>query len=322
MSTDVLNFDDQKISGFKFLLADYEENFDYLISDGVLGLGLSTDDDSNFIRQLYINKVISSPRYSFFLSDSSRDSLIILDDLSEIEKYRPLYKSMSFCKVEQKSDYWQCGLDTVKIGSEVITINSKVLFDTGTSYLIIPGIYFNQLKPFLIDNNNSTCGLNEIGQLLCKCSSQNIFPDMELSLNGQRLKISFSKMIDYEPYNQYQCRFHVIVTNSHLFDFWILGDSVLRGMLLSFDVGTRTIGFNQDITSLGFNITQEINDKSIYAQDDKVYYIFALIFLIAGFIVIVKMVNNNQANKEKEPMLSSLIQKEKFVEVPLVENKK
>ena len=305
ISTETIYIKQSFIKNFQFLLVNNELNIDRLISDGVLGLNINEKEDASFITQLYKQKVIKSQKFSFYLSDSSRDSSFILDDISEIPFFKQIYKKMSFCPVKSDANSWECEMRSVDIDRKEILMNSKVSFDTGTSYIVIPAMNFMQIKPTFIDSVNTTCAYTELNQLVCKCLSPKIFPEIRLNINGNHLIINPLNIIDYEPSHEYQCRFQIIVSTDK-FDYWILGDSALRGLLISFDLAKRTIGFTNTLSNFPVNINDEINKDQEDNQDVKIYYFFALVFILAGVVGLYKCANNENffskkpLNKNKE----------------------
>ena len=247
--------------------------------------------------------MIKSQKFSFYLSDSSRDSSLILDDISNYAFFKQIYKKMSFCTVKTSVDNWECDLNSVEIEKQTIIMNSRVSFDTGTSYILIPAMNFMQIKPKLIDSIKASCAFTEnLNQLVCKCSSPKIFPLIKLNINGNQLEINPINIIDFEPNNDYQCRFQILISPKE-FDHWILGDSALRGLLFSFDVAKRTVGFTNAMPNFPVNINDDINKAEEDNQDVKIYYMFALLFILAGVAFLYKCANN-------ENFLASLAMKD------------
>ena len=66
--------------------------------------------------------MIKSQKFSFYLSDSSRDSSLILDDISNYAFFKQIYKKMSFCTVKTSVDNWECDLNSVEIEKQTIMI--------------------------------------------------------------------------------------------------------------------------------------------------------------------------------------------------------
>jgi hypothetical protein len=295
-----------------------------LVSDGVLGLNIGENESASFITQLHKQKVTQSQKFSFYLSDSSRDSSFILDDISEYSFFRQIYKKMGFCNVRMSSNNWECDIRSIHIEKDEIIVNSKVSFDTGTSYIVIPAMNFMQLKPKLIDNVNTTCAYTQnFNQLVCKCSSPKIFPQIRLNINGYFLDLNPNNIIDYDPSLDYQCRFQIIIS-AEKFDYWILGDSALRGLLISFDLSRKNIGFTNEIPNFPVNINEELNKSIEDHQDVKIYYILALGFIFTGIFFLYKCANDENffgRKIEKMLVLKNLNKKEKLERL-IVDEKK
>lgn len=315
MSEETIHIQNSFVKNFQFLLVNNETNIDRLVSDGVLGLNIGENESASFITQLYKQKVIKTQKFSFYLSDSSRDSSFILDDISEYNFFHQIYKKMNFCSVRVYSNNWECEMRSILIEKEEIIVNSKVSFDTGTSYIVIPAMNFMQLKPKLIDHVNTTCAYTQnFNQLVCKCSSPKIFPQLKLNINGHFLELNPNNIIDYNPSLEYQCRFQIIISTEK-FDHWILGDSALRGLLISFDLSKRNIGFTNEIPNFPININEELNKTVEDHQDVKIYYIFALAFIFTGIFFLYKCANDENffgRKIEKMLVLKKIEKKDKF----------
>ena len=60
----------------------------------------------------------------------------------------------------------------------------------------------------------------------------------------EQYNITLNKMIDYYPYERYQCHFQIIVDVFGL-NIWLLGDSALRASLITFNMNTKQIKWVQ-----------------------------------------------------------------------------
>lgn len=237
------------VEGLKMLVVDYESKLDGTIADGVLGLGVDLEGDqrNSFIHMLYSQGKISAPVFSFYLSEGKRDSRLYIGDIKEHEYLSDEINQMKYCDVSDKSRYWQCGISRISSGNQSYeTSTSKAIFDTGTSYLIIPATDFVLIIPQFLDKAiNRTCGLTPIMQLICQCNSPTDFDDINLHLSGGTFTIKTSDLAEFFPTLDYQCRFEIII-DVLMMDSWILGDSVLKYNLLTFDMQDKRIGFIQD----------------------------------------------------------------------------
>ena len=288
-----------KVDNFIFLAIHEEKNLSGTIADGVMGLGINNEGNSrnSFIESLYNQNKIKSPSFSFYLTHSKDQSRIYIGDIIENNYIKNFFKNQKFnkCDVPLKSNYWLCNIQNGiniydpfgKIEYNFIS-NSNLIFDTGTSYIIIPRndflniiTHFNRLIP-------DKCKINQNYQLICKCNSQYEFGSFSIYLGfGNYFNITFSDIIDYNAKNTFQCHFQIMVD---VFDIktWILGDSALRSTLISFNIEKREIQFIQNVKEQ-FNHVSLANSAIDYIHNlNKSYYnlIYWLLGIFIFFVVI------------------------------------
>lgn len=276
-----------------FLLVSHQNGLENFKADGLIGLNLhNTHSKKNIIYRLYEQGQISSPRFSLYLSSIS-ESRLFIGDYSSNTAISGIYRQMHFCNVDSKSSNWSCAVSAIEINKKNYVIESKFTLDSGISYLIVPISDFKIIKKQIIEETKSDCIFNENHQLLCRCGSPNIFPDLKLKIEGGSFEIKLNNLIDFYPKMTYACRFEVFVDMNN-YDNWILGANVMKDTLFSFDIANRKIGFyqNPDIKSF-------VNKENlvIYTEDDgnpKIGYLFALGFIFLLLYAIIKCSNNEK----------------------------
>jgi hypothetical protein len=230
------------ISKQNFLLVTHAWGIRSLASDGVLGLNI--DDDGNpqnsFIHQLYNEKIISSPSFALHLSSNGNESTLLLGDIYESRELDSLHSKMGSCSVPSSSNLWECTLDTVNVNGNNITVISKVVFDSGASFMIIPINDFKLIRNDTISNRK--CAMNHLNQLVCKCESASEFPGFKLFLGGSNITLTAEQLVTYQPQYEYPCRFNILL-DLNIFGSWVLGETALKGLLVSYDIENRNIGF-------------------------------------------------------------------------------
>ena len=251
------------------ILCIYSENYiTETIADGVLGLGINYENNVNnsLIQLLYEQKQILSPSFSFYLVNNRENNIskIYIGDIMENTYINNLFKNMTrFCKVESGAKYWECNLNK---GFEIIGDNKNntfwiesnlsVIFDTGTSYTIIPKIDYIKIIQHLNNNLQKNCHTNQFEQLICECNSSNEFGDIKLYFDKENFfEIHLAQLITYEKNMKYQCRYQVMVDTVGI-NKWIIGHSSLRNNLVSFNMQERKISFIQ-------NINQTLDENQI-----------------------------------------------------------
>jgi hypothetical protein len=315
------------VNQFKFLLVNDEQFLEGTISDGVLGLGIDFEGDTSnsLIQSLYQQGQISHPYFSFYLTDSKRGSRLYIGDIRENTYLAPVFDKMNYCTVKGDSRYWECAVENLSfkpsssegnIGNitHVPSISmSKVIFDTGTSFLIIPVTDFVFLLPqFTKKAKDNRCGVTPLMQLICMCDSPKDFDDITLTLNhvlasDQKFTIKMENLIEYYPTLSFPCRFELLV-DIFMLDSWILGDSVLRDSLITFDMQNRQVGWVQEIDRISdsFIVSQNQNEEG-RKESDLIWYIIAAVFVLGLSFFIIRMATmyaRSSANIPREPLVN------------------
>ena len=139
-----------------------------------------------------------------------------------------------------------------------------------------------------IVNTKNNCKLNPFSQLVCQCSSKEDFGSIFLYFdNSNFFEIKLSNIIDYSSSWEFQCKFQLLIDNLEL-NTWILGDSALRGSILTFDINKRQISFIQ-------NIQQSLDDNNLLKEkiynennnDISSYLFYGIILSIIIIILII-----------------------------------
>ena len=243
---------EMKVEGFKFLLVDREENLTGTMADGVMGIGVDTegDDRNSFVYSLYNQNKIKDASFSFYLTSTKEISRLYFGDILENEYMKKFLGKQHSCRVSSYAKYWECDITNgISLYQDNIehsfNTNSKVIFDSGTSYIIIPSNDFLTIVNYFNMNDPSLCRLNKYYQLMCKCASPNDFGKIKLNIQGYSyFNISLPDVINYYPNFAYQCYFQIMVD---VFDLntWILGDSAMRSSLITFNMHSRKISWVQ-----------------------------------------------------------------------------
>lgn len=271
---------------FNFLSVNNEKNLSGTASDGVMGLGIYNEGDpyNSYIETLYNQKQINSPSFSFYLFGVNNISRLYVGDILNNVYIAKLFKDKKQeCIVDSNNLYWECypfkGIKLINNDkNKTFYTNSSIIFDTGSSYTLIPKNDFMAIFNFLkLDHN---CMINIDNQLVCQCLKKNEFGKIEIHFDDKnKFVMNLNEMIEYYHNNNYQCHFQI---NMELYDLntWVLGDSALRKNLINFNMYERKISFIQNISGI-------IDDNKI-AQNKWIYkngsWFYTLLF---WFIIIV-----------------------------------
>ncbi len=276
-----------------YLLRKDNDKYKDFNEDGVLGLGFDVEKDfSNVINELHKDKFISSSRYSLFLSDD--DSKILYGDFSTSSNIGFVYKQMGYCTTNNN----KCVVSGIEINKKAVNIDSYAIFDTMTPYLTIPVTDFKIFRKSVL--NEAECSLNEQHQILCKCTNETKFIDLKLMIGNLPFVIRTQNLFHYFPDHDYQCRFDIFV-DMDSFDTWILGTSVLKDSLLSFDILGKKIGYIQNTKGLNSLLVKEefFTEYQEYTGDSKLGYIIAVVVIIILMYGLVNFAQNKITHENR-----------------------
>ena len=283
------------VDSFRILTIIEEANLTGTISDGVMGLGINNEGNSknSFIQSLYEQNKITSPTFSFYLLSINNISRLYIGDILYNEYIYALFKNnIQNCYVPGSQYYWSCNVgngvstyDKNKQNKKTFYSNSSFIFDSGSSYTFIPE---NELKIIIKNLNMSEkCIFNKELQLVCKCKNEKEFGFIEIEFDeNNKYVLNLEKMINYKVGNNYPCQFQIQV-NNYEEGIWILGDSSLRGSIISFDINDRKISFIQNISGV-IDDSKMANSKTItqsWLFSTQFWIILAIIILVVAFLI-------------------------------------
>ena len=249
---------DLYVEKFKLLSVNKEINLTGTSSDGVMGLGIYNEGDpyNSFIETLYNQKQINSPSFSFYILGINNISRLYIGDILNNAYISKIIKNnKNECIVDNNALYWECyPFNGIKITNNIndknklFHSNSSIIFDTGSSYTLIPEYDFMIIFNFLKLEHN--CIISQDNQLLCKCSNNNEFGKIEIYFNeNNKFVMNLNDMIEFYGSSIYQCHFQI---TREIYDLntWVLGDSSLRKNIISFNIYERKITFVQNISGI------------------------------------------------------------------------
>ena len=280
------------VNNYNILCVYSEKYITQTIADGVVGLGINDEGNvkNSLIKLLYQQKQISAPAFSFYLLNNTKNNIskIYIGDIMENTYIHNLFKNnIKFCYVSENDKLWECKINNTvemhndeKNNSFIFKSNSSVIFDTGTSYTIIPKDDYITIVQHLINDLKKNCHTNQFDQLICECININEFGDIKLFFDDKNyFEIHLNQLIKFDKKMTYQCRFQIMVDSIGV-NKWVIGDSSLRNNLVSFNMEERKISFIQ-------NINQTINENKIAKSNVLIKGLMNKKILWIGFIILI-----------------------------------
>ena len=341
-----------EVNNFEIILVNNETNLNGTIADGVLGLGIYDQNEikNSLIYSLYLSNAILSPSFSFYLTDSKKDSRLYIGDIFDNEYIKNiLYKNkIDKCFIPNGQKFWMCELIKINlfprnynknnnnnkntlllendfdvnlnntiieenitiidnisisnnnnneipesnenkkiINNEPVTLitSSKVIFDTGTSFIIVPSNDFVNLMNYLNEKSDGICAINKYMQIVCQCNSPLNYGKIEFTFNSNdNFILKFSDIIDYFPTKEYQCEFELLV-DSNFKQTWIFGDSALKSTLFTFNLDKKSIQWVQMKEIFNDQYLKDEDFSSTSLHSNVLYYIWTIVAII--FILLI-----------------------------------
>ena len=220
------------------------QDFSSFEADGILGLGLESLSNgvNTLVENLKTDDQISNRIFSIYLGgkNDSYPAQFTLDgyDSRLIENG----SNLSYCSLVGQ-DYWSISINSLVLngtkGNHIIFNSSnnsivEAVIDSGTSLLVVDYETFRNLYKFL--NLYVECEYLE-GYILCKNSSNEIYPDIVVNLCGKEYVLTSEDYL--EKYQNY----YIVLAESTDMNYVILGDVFMRKIYTVFDIENTQIGF-------------------------------------------------------------------------------
>ena len=272
----------KSIKSFYFLLVD-ESNLDFEL-DGIIGLSKgSFDKKYSFLYQLKDKKLIKN---SLLLYDLFNKSFYI----DEIPQFYLQQKSISCELKNDNSNFWKCDINFIKIDNIPISMETEIIFDSGTNGIIFPLKYKNILENIIKNNKilkENKCELqgyenDNIYELICnqtlKYDDVNITDNfLEIYLDkGQNNSIEI-KLTDLLGEDNKAFYLFIIKRKSEI----LLGSPFFEKYPVLFDLDENIV----NIFGTGNNLYKYRNYK-----EEKVKKIKIIIIIVISVLIILILV--------------------------------
>ena len=299
--TNIKDYMENKSNLFSNFCFQIENNINNINSSG-LNIGLSLDDNNsktNFMRQLYERKIITSYILSFEYIDNDK-GMIILGDLPhnylpekyKEENYQSFYSNQPknmllinfFISFDEIFSFNSSG--KIKINekaSGTIVLNSGLIIGTNEYLKFIENNFFDEyLKLNICQKNNTNLVLSDY--LIFSCYENDTlkfekFPNLTFVKKLENLTFEFTyKDLFKKIGNRYY--FLVAFLPRGINRYWRIGNPFFI---------KYTFVYNGDSKTIGFYTNKKINkakDKNINKKNDKFEIEVSLIIIISIFILL------------------------------------
>jgi len=277
---DYFYFNQNINTSFYFLLV-YESNIDFEI-DGIIGLSKgSSNKKYSFLYQLKDKNIM---KHNILLYDLYNKSFYI-DEIPQIYLEQ---KSVSCENKEDKTNFWKCDINSIKVDDILIMMESEIIFDSGTNGIVFP-IKYKEYFENVIKNNQilqkGGCNLkyfdNErIYQIICDHSIEYIdFENtenfLEFYFDKGKNNFVFVKLSDLYNENDKSFYLYIFERKSEI----LLGSPFFEKYPVLFNMDDNIInifGVGNDLYKYKINYDYKIENIQII----MIIVIFILITLI------------------------------------------
>ncbi|CAG8517200.1 8766_t:CDS:1 [Ambispora leptoticha] len=206
--------------------------------DGILGMGLdqlSSEKAKTPFTQLFEQKAVSSPVFSFFLG-RKKDSTDTQSQLTlggvDPTKFTG---TINFNKLVSQLGFWEIALDDASVDGKPLGFTSKTaIIDTGTTLVIIPPNDAAALHAQIPG------AVNQQGQFFVPCDTKSV---IALTFGGVSYNISPKDLVR-DPINQQNlCVSGFAGGSIGGANQWLVGDTFLKNVVSAYDTQQLAVGF-------------------------------------------------------------------------------
>lgn len=211
----------------KFLAVHKKTGFEWLVSDGVLGLGLG---DNSLITTLHTEGVIKKRIFGIFLSRSeeSKKSKLLIGDVDQED-----YSSLEGITMNVESlEKWEVEWEYYKIDNTTYNKTIKSQINPGEQFLIGP----EELVKIIIDKINAT-GLCHMwyGILACPEGKNVTYPSFLFGFLNNTIVLTPGSYTSNSTNSTY------ILIQSHKEEYWIFGQPFVKEYFPVFNMDSNKI---------------------------------------------------------------------------------
>ena len=260
-----------------FILVDYEEDFEAMVADGVLGMAFPelSAMEIPLVLQMYEQKLIESPIFSVYLSNNDfgysveeMESSVLFGGI-DLEKYSESgfldYLELVY------TGFWSVELTGIVVGGDTIdSVAGIAMMDSGTGLLVGPQKDVQAILSKLIEGKDC---YSSSGVMVCSCTEKSEFDSIEFWLQGKKFVIMPE---EYILMDKNQC---ALLLTSVGVNVWVLGDVFLRSYYTVYDMEKLRIGYTRAKT---VTKVREAGDVKAYAA---VLFVLIILGLAGGFFV-------------------------------------
>ncbi|CDO76342.1 hypothetical protein BN946_scf185011.g6 [Trametes cinnabarina] len=202
-------------------------------ADGILGMAfpsISFYKADPFFTKLIEENQVRDPVFAFRLAD--KPELALGGVNSDLFSGEITYTAVT------EEGYWQVDVDVISVNGKSVLEKTPAIIDTGTTLIIgdkksVAAIYS------AIPGSEDASDTIEKGYYTIPCDSDAV---VALTFGGRAFNIS-SDQFRGDPLDsdKSRCMGGVVATDDT--EFWIIGDTFLRGVYTVFDMGSKRVGF-------------------------------------------------------------------------------
>ena len=256
---------------FSFLLAfNSTEKFDY---EGILGLGNyypdindenSFDARFSFVHYLKMNGMINRLIFGHEYIDRTHGNIYFGE---EPKKMRDRYFK---CKSDHFISYmnkWHCQVLSMYFsnGDNYTILSSTAIFDTGYAYIRGPFFHVDKIFNKIIELSGNKCKYilseekKENIKLICDSDiDKSIFPDISFDIVGFKMTLLKYDLFRKILLNDGSKKYEVIIIGDNSYDYWNLGEPILKNYDMVFNYEDNTVGLKVNDNYLGGDWTNVI----------------------------------------------------------------
>ncbi|PSR80379.1 hypothetical protein PHLCEN_2v6764 [Hermanssonia centrifuga] len=200
--------------------------------DGLLGMAFESLSEYNappVFENLVQERQTDEPRFAFCLSTDADESELYIGGVNTA-----LYDGdFTYAPVTTRA-YWQVGLEEIAVNNEPVVELVSSIIDTGTTLIIGDESSVSRIYAQIPGSTDIGNGLYTF-----PCNTQ---VDLALTFGGESFSVSPNDL-NYGPLTEGSDMCVGGVSYNPDFDFWVIGDTFLKGVYTVFDLEGPKVGF-------------------------------------------------------------------------------
>ncbi|TPX35646.1 hypothetical protein SmJEL517_g01967 [Synchytrium microbalum] len=235
-------------------------------TDGIMGFSLPIASTSTWFSSLVAQKRVAAPIFSYWIDNTSNNGQLILGGVDPT-KYIGNISTLPVSTTTAPAQFWSNLLTSISVGNSTTKTNTTkaktttksnklntptpislqqpitVVFDTGTSFIILPSDIATQIHSQIPGSNPSNTQGGGYALWSVPCDQINNLPPISFTFANQVTMVTNGNDYAYTLPNDGTCMSGIAGVNLGNAIGGLMGNVFLRSFYTVWDIQQRTVGF-------------------------------------------------------------------------------